>query len=124
MQITSEQLRRAAAIKEQIETLEEQLQNILGGGDFAGSGIKALVPASAPSATGKRRVSAASKAKMAAAQRARWAKIRGESSNGEPTPPGPFRKKKRQMSPEGRERIAAAARARWRKAKAAGKNTL
>lgn len=53
------------------------------------------------------------KARIAAAQRARWARQRGEK----PTiVASPKRKMgKRTMSPEARERIAAAQRARWAK---------
>jgi hypothetical protein len=58
-------------------------------------------------------MSAAGKANMAAAGRARWAKIKGTQAT--PT------KKRRKMSAEGRARISAAAKARWKKAKAAGK---
>jgi len=52
------------------------------------------------------KMSAAGRARIAAAQRARWAKIRG-------TVP-----KRRTMSAEARRKIAAAQRARWAKAKA------
>ena len=99
------QLREAVAIKEQIEQLENQLASIFGG-------------TTTPGVAGKkrRRMSAAGKANMAAAARARWAKIKGTQAT--PT------KKRRKMSAEGRARISAAAKARWKKAKAAGKTTL
>ena len=61
-------------------------------------------------------VGRAGKARMGAAARARWAKIKGTKAS--PT------KKRRKMSAESRARISAAAKARWKKAKAAGKNTL
>jgi hypothetical protein len=99
------QLREAVAIKEQIEQLETQLASIFG-------------ETTMPEVAGKkrRRMSAAGKANMAAAARARWAKIKGTQAT--PT------KKRRKMSAEGRARISAAAKARWKKAKAAGKTTL
>jgi hypothetical protein len=99
------QLREAVAIKEQIEQLETQLASI-------------FEETTMPEVAGKkrRRMSAAGKANMAAAARARWAKIKGTDA----TPP----KKRRKMSAEGRARISAAAKARWKKAKAAGKTTL
>ena len=95
------QLREAVAIKEQIEQLETQLASIFG-------------ETTMPEVAGKkrRRMSAAGKANMAAAARARWAKIKGTQTT--PT----------KMSAEGRARISAAAKARWKKAKAAGKTTL
>ena len=72
------------------------------------------VPGSANSVTpGKKRgMSAAGRARIAAAQRARWAKERGNTVS---TP----RAGKRRMSAEGRARIAAAAKARWARERAA-----
>ncbi|MEA3189156.1 MAG: hypothetical protein QOD99_2986 [Chthoniobacter sp.] len=64
-------------------------------------------------------MSAASRAKIAAAARARWAKVKGTSS---PTPAAnssakkstPKRaKKKGGLTPEGRARLAASMKARW-----------
>ena len=63
----------------------------------------------------RRKISAAGKERIAAAQRARWAKVRGTSSNVTKMP------KKRTMSAAARKRIAAAQRARWAKVKAAKK---
>jgi hypothetical protein len=63
-------------------------------------------------------MSAAGRARIAAAQKARWAKIKGAK----PAPKAPA--KKRTMSAAGRARISAAAKARWAKARAAGKKTL
>ena len=99
------QLRKAVAIKEQIEQLETQLASV-------------FVETTMPEVAGKkrRRMSAAGRARMAAAARARWAKIKGTEAT--PT------KRRRKMSAEGRARISAAAKARWKKAKAAGKTTL
>jgi hypothetical protein len=65
----------------------------------------------------KRNMTAAGRARIAAAQRARWAKIKGNGGarSSSPIP------KKRTISAAGRKRIAAAQRARWAKAKAAKK---
>jgi hypothetical protein len=63
--LTPQQLNRAAAIKEQIDTLNKELRGILGGSS-----------ASRTLAKKKRTMSAAIKKKIAAAQRARWAKLR------------------------------------------------
>ena len=103
LSLTSAQLIQAANIKDKIATLEKQLAAILGS------------PAKlAPSST-KPKFSAAARAKISAAQKARWAKTKS-------TPP--VAKKKSKMSAAGRARIAAAAKARWAKVKAAGKNKL
>ncbi len=66
LDLTPNQLKRAAAIKEQIENLSRELSAILG------------APAkSAPNSNRKKRpMSAAVKKKIAAAQRARWANLR------------------------------------------------
>lgn len=56
---------------------------------------------------GPRRMSKAARKRIAAAQRARWAKIKGKT------------KPKRRISAAGRKRIAAAQRARWAKVRAA-----
>jgi hypothetical protein len=63
-------------------------------------------------------MSAAGRARIAAAQRARWAKVKakGKSANVVPMP------KKRTLSASARRKIAAAQRARWAKVKAAKKS--
>src|SRR5216683_1872018 len=58
----------------------------------------------------RRKLSAKSRAKIAAAQRARWAKRASGDQAGTATP-------KRTISAAGRRRIAAAQRARWAKIK-------
>lgn len=65
--LSAPQLRKAAALREKIDALTKQLSNILG---------KTSAPAaSAQSARkGKRKMSAAARAKIAAAQKKRWAK--------------------------------------------------
>jgi hypothetical protein len=55
---------------------------------------------------------------MAMAQKARWAKLRGES---EPSAPAKAPKAKRRISKEGLARIIAATKKRWRLQKAAAK---
>jgi hypothetical protein len=66
----------------------------------------------------KRFVSAAARGKMAAAQKARWAKVRGKSTQNVVTIP-----KTKVMSAAARRKIAAAQRARWAKVKAAQKKS-
>lgn len=62
-------------------------------------------------------ISAAGRARIAAAQRARWAKVKTGSDKGEVVTMA----RKRTMSPAARRKIAAAQRARWAKVKAAKK---
>lgn len=107
--LTPVQLRKAAAIKEQIEKLHKQLNqlNPLG---RKGSGMPSPFKA-------KRKMSAAGLARIRAAQKARWAKIKGtKAKTTKPT--------KRKMSAGARAKLAALAKARWAKVKAAGKKSL
>jgi hypothetical protein len=68
-------LKRALQIAEQIQTLESELTAILGYGAAAPVPADRLTaPQSSKPRRKKRKVSAESRAKMAAAQRARWAK--------------------------------------------------
>ena len=76
--------------------------------------------ASEPAPRKRRKMSAAARRRIAAAQRLRWAKVRGESA-----PEAPATKKatkpKRRISPEGLKRIIAATKKRWRLQRAATK---
>jgi hypothetical protein len=66
----------------------------------------------------KRTISAASRRKMALAQKARWAKVQGQAQSpsvATKTSPAPA---KRKISAAGRKRIAAAQKARWAKLRA------
>lgn len=82
-------------------------------------------PATAPERPPKKRkISALARRRMALGQKARWAKIRGESEPPAPaTPEAPEAqeapKPKRRISEEGMKRIIAATKRRWRLAKAA-----
>jgi len=103
--LTVEQLRQLIAIKEQIETLQGEIESIAGGGGT-----------SAPDKpTGARKMSRSAAARIAVA--ARWAKVRAAKAEGAP-------KKRRKMSAATRAKMTAAAKARWAKAKAKGKNRL
>jgi hypothetical protein len=69
--------------------------------------------------TGTRKLSKSARAKIAAAQRARWAKVRANAGTGAKVVPI---RGKRTLSLAARRKIAAAQRARWAKVKA-GKKT-
>jgi hypothetical protein len=104
--LTSAQLRRAAVLKDTISRLERKLFSILN-------------TTSKTNSTPKRsKMSRSARAKIAAAQKARWAKVKGKPAA------KPTAKRKRKMSAAGRAKIAAAVKARWAKAKAAGKKSL
>ena len=79
------------------------------------SALSAFGATYAGSNTGSRRISAAGRAKIVAAQKARWAKARANGSNTKVV----AMPKKRRMSAAARKKIAAAQRARWAKAKTA-----
>lgn len=113
--LSSQQLRRAVSIKEQIETLEAELDQLLGGAATA-------VPVAQPAkGRGRRPLSPEARARIVAAQKLRWAKVRktkGLSSA------APAKRAKRKMSAAARARLAELAKARWAKVKAAGKKRL
>lgn len=74
---------------------------------------------SEPAPPKRRKMGAAARRRIAAAQKARWAKVRSES---EPRPAvAKASKTKRRISPEGLKRIIAATKKRWRLQRAAAK---
>jgi hypothetical protein len=113
--LTVAQLKRAIEIREQIESLQDQLASI--GGTRLGRPPSAAKPAK----KGKRRMSAAGRARIAAAARARWAKFRG---GGKAAKAAKAVKKKKRFNAAARAKLSAASKARWAKAKAAGKSAL
>ena len=112
--LTVTQLLRAAALKEELENLQKELASILE------TPAASPAPADAPQATPKKKkgkLSAAGLASIRAAQKARWAKIKG------PAQPAavPTKQKKFTMSAAAKAAISKAAKARWAKIKAANK---
>ena len=77
---TIDQLKRAVTIAEEIQKLEAQLASILGNSSKV-SAASPILAAAVSKRRGKRVVSAEARAKMAAAQRARWAKKAGASKS-------------------------------------------
>ena len=73
--LTVAQLKEAIAIKEKIEALEQELESILGNSAEPAKAVPAM-PVAAPKRK-KRKMSAAAKAKISAAQKERWAKKNG-----------------------------------------------
>jgi hypothetical protein len=91
-------LEEAISIRRQIETLESRLSSILGG--------RALPTTTTTRPAGARYFSPATRAKLAAAAKARWARLRGPA----PTTPA---KKKGQLTPAGRRKLSQLMKARW-----------
>jgi len=106
--LTTNQLKRAVSIKEQIERLNKGLRALLGG------------PAKSRAAPKKSlTMSAFTKKKIAAAQKARWANLRRAKSATRPVKPA-AKAKKKTLSPAARAKLSAKLKAYWA-AKKAGK---
>jgi hypothetical protein len=89
--------------QEQLDSIHARMAEIrsaLGGKAPATTGA-------APTASPKRRISAAGRARMAAAQRKRWAESRQQAGPSKPAKP------KRRLSAAGRAAIVAATKKRW-----------
>jgi hypothetical protein len=104
MDISLEKLEEALSIRRQIGNLEKRLASLLGTA-LSRSAFR----------TGGKGMSAATRAKLSAAAKARWAK-RKRTAVGKSTP------KKRGLTPAGRKRLSHLMKARWAARKrAAGK---
>jgi len=108
--LSVQQLRQAANLKEKIVALEKELNQLFG---------STAKPVASPAPKKRRKMSAAGRARLVAALKARWAKVKGQK-----TAAKPVKKARRKMSAAARAKIAAAAKARWKTAKAQGKNSL
>ena len=104
--LPSKQLRKLASLKDRIASLEAKISRLFGGSTTP----KSSTPKK------KHKISAAGRARIAAAARARWAKAKGKKVAVKPV--------KRKMSAAARAKLAAFAKARWAKIKAAGKKAL
>jgi len=105
------QLRRALELREKIEALEIELNEI--------SGNSLEAPEARGPRRGRKRFSLATRRKMAAAQRARWGS-KNEVASVKPV----RRRKRRKMSAAARALLSKRAKQRWKKAKAAGRTRL
>jgi hypothetical protein len=107
---SASELRGAIALREQIEVLQGQIEELTG--DVASEIAAGATEAPAPA---KRRLSASHRRKLlkalAKARKVRWAKAKAAG-----TAPSP--RKRRRMSAAGRAAIGAAAKARWAKFRA------
>jgi hypothetical protein len=96
MDISVEALQEAVSIRRQIDTLQKRLSSILADSRAGAATAK----------RGRRPMPAATRAKLAAAARARWARIKGQ------TKPKPA-VKKGGITPAGRKRLSQLMKARW-----------
>ena len=103
--LTPKQLRQAANLKEKIVALEKELNQLFG---------STAKPVESPAPKKRRKMSAAGRARLVAALKARWAKVKAAKSGAEAKPA----KKKFTMSAEAKAKISAAAKARWAKIRA------
>jgi hypothetical protein len=105
MDLSTRNLEQALSIRRQIDALERRFRGLVSGAGVGGGGA-------APRRGSRRRMSAAVRAKIAAAARARWARIKGRAKAG--------KKRKGGITAAGRRRLSQLMKARWaarRKAK-------
>jgi hypothetical protein len=123
LNLTSAQLNKAASIAGEIERLNAELAELFGSPAQAHAPTAVAAPLETVKIPGKRGpkkggMSAEGRARIAAAQKARWAKVNAGKVES-PRTEAPA--KKRKMSAAGRAAIQAAQKARWAKVKAAKK---
>jgi hypothetical protein len=132
--VTPKQLRKAANVQEKIQSLQHELNQILG--------HEVPTPLTGTARKSKRRMSAAGRRAIGAGARARWAKIKGTKPKRKMSAKGlaniragvakrmknkwsqATTRPKRRISAAGRARLSALAKERWKNAKAAGKGRL
>jgi hypothetical protein len=107
--LSVQQLRKAAVLKEKIQSLEKELGRLLGSTPAPASG--------SPPRKKKFTMSAAAKAKISAAAKARWAKIKGKTTVAKPA----AKKAKGKMSAVTKAKLSAKLKAIWAKRRAAKK---
>lgn len=100
-----------------VQTLKSERDRVQKELNGLNAAIKALGGRRTGGATTRPTLSAAARARIGAAQRARWAKVRGQKQNVVST----LKPKRKTLSLAARKKIAAAQRARWAKVKAGKK---
>jgi hypothetical protein len=109
--LSTGQLREALQLSEQIDSLQQKLTALLGGTGSATKAAPSVASVASVATRTRKGMSPATRAKMRAAQQARWAKIKGSSPSA--AAPAATSKPKRGLTPEGRAKLAAAMKARW-----------
>jgi hypothetical protein len=107
--LSVQQLRAAAGLKEKIQSLEKELNRLLG---------PTTAPAATPAPKKKFKMSAAAKAKISAAAKARWAKVKGTKPAAKPAPKA---KGKGKMSAAAKAKLSVKMKALWAARKAGKK---
>jgi hypothetical protein len=107
------QLRHAADIKEKIESLQHELSHLQGAPAAAAPAAEA--PTAEPAKRAKRTISAAGIARIKAAQKLRWAKVKGTAAAKPAKAAKPGKRGPRKMSAAARAKIGAAQKIRWAK---------
>ena len=107
MDISVKDLQEAVSIRHQIDNLQRRLSSLLRGAPQRPTG---------PTAAG-RYFSAATRAKLSAAARARWARRRGTGAAAPAKSPA---KRKGQLTPAGRRKLSQLMKARWAARRKAG----
>ena len=113
--LTTNQLREALELSEQIDTLQRKLSSLLVGTTSAPT-VSPKANKSVGRPAGKRNLSTEGRARIAAAAKARWAKLRGKAAPAKAPAKAAAKvvpKKKGGLTPEGRAKLAAAMKARW-----------
>ncbi|MEA3208598.1 MAG: hypothetical protein QOE70_1655 [Chthoniobacter sp.] len=103
-------LEEALSLRKQIAGLQEKLGSLFGSNEE-----EPAKPRAKPQRRGKRTMSPEARARIAAAQRARWAKTKGTAGAvaTSPAKAAPASKGKGGLTPEGRAKLAASMKARW-----------
>src|SRR5437773_5842330 len=111
MDISVKSLEQAISIRRQIDNLQRRLSSILGGG------TPPTMTTTRPAAG--RYFSRSTRAKLSAAARARWERLRGGATTATSA------RKKGQLTPAGRRKLSQLMKARWAaRRRAAGKKTV
>jgi hypothetical protein len=99
MDISLDSLEQALSVRRQIDTLEKRLAAVLG----------RTISSDSTTGKGQRHMSAATRAKIAAAAKLRWAKRKGGQADGAHKLP----QKKGGLTPAGRRKLSQLMKARW-----------
>ena len=109
MDISVKELEEATSIRRQIDNLQQRLSSILRGTTPRTVSVPAAARATRPAQAG-RYFSPATRAKLAAAAKARWARLRGGATTTTAATPA---RKKGQLTPAGRRKLSQLMKARW-----------
>jgi len=117
MDLSVKQLEEAVAVRKQIDQLRSRLNSLLGSSSAPSTSGGSTAASPASRAPRKRRggLSAAGRARIAAAARARWARVKAGKASSSAKPAGKKSggKKKGGISAAGRRKLSQMMKARW-----------